>query len=82
MSTTQKKNRHLQRFLSLQFGRGGEIRTHGLLYPKQARYQAAPRPDIFTDICISATYYIIKQKWSFVNNFLPHFRKQLYIPLG
>ena len=27
------------------FGRGGEIRTHGLLYPKQARYQTAPRPD-------------------------------------
>ena len=27
-------------------GRGGEIRTHGLLYPKQARYQTAPRPDL------------------------------------
>ena len=26
-------------------GRGGEIRTHDLLLPKQARYQAAPRPD-------------------------------------
>lgn len=25
-------------------GRGGEIRTHDLLYPKQTRYQAAPRP--------------------------------------
>ncbi len=26
-------------------GRGGEIRTHDLLYPKQTRYQAALRPD-------------------------------------
>src|SRR5208337_4820911 len=26
-------------------GRGGGTRTHDLLYPKQARYQAAPRPD-------------------------------------
>src|SRR5687768_15861369 len=25
-------------------GRGGEIRTHDLLYPKQARYQATLRP--------------------------------------
>jgi len=25
-------------------GRGGGIRTHGLLLPKQARYQAALRP--------------------------------------
>ena len=33
------------RFLNFYFGRGGEIRTHGLLYPKQARYQTAPRPD-------------------------------------
>jgi hypothetical protein len=30
----------------LQNGRGGEIRTHDLLYPKQARYQATLRPDI------------------------------------
>src|ERR1700712_2541159 len=28
-----------------QNGRGGGTRTHDLLYPKQARYQAAPRPD-------------------------------------
>ena len=27
-------------------GRGGEIRTHDLLYPKQARYQATLRPDV------------------------------------
>ncbi len=27
-------------------GRGGGIRTHDLRYPKPARYQAAPRPDI------------------------------------
>ncbi len=27
------------------FGRGGGIRTHGLLVPNEARYQAAPRPD-------------------------------------
>ena len=26
-------------------GRGGEIRTHDLLYPKQARYQATLRPE-------------------------------------
>ena len=26
-------------------GRGGEIRTHDLLYPKQARYQPTLRPD-------------------------------------
>jgi hypothetical protein len=26
-------------------GRGGEIRTHDPLYPKQVRYQAAPHPD-------------------------------------
>src|SRR5688572_12352033 len=29
---------------SLQIGRDGEIRTHGLFHPKEARYQAAPRP--------------------------------------
>ena len=28
-----------------QNGRGSEIRTHGLLLPKQARYQTAPYPD-------------------------------------
>ena len=27
-------------------GRAGEIRTHDLLHPKQARYQAAPRPEL------------------------------------
>jgi len=26
-------------------GRGGGIRTHGLLVPNEARYQTAPRPD-------------------------------------
>ena len=26
-------------------GRGGEIRTHDPLYPKQVRYQTAPRPE-------------------------------------
>ena len=26
-------------------GRGGGIRTHDLLVPNEARYQAAPRPD-------------------------------------
>src|ERR1041385_2876148 len=30
---------------SVKNGRGGEIRTHDLLYPKQARYQATLRPD-------------------------------------
>ena len=30
----------------LRNGRGGEIRTHDLLYPKQARYQATLRPDL------------------------------------
>ena len=29
----------------LKNGRGGEIRTHDLLYPKQARYQPTLRPD-------------------------------------
>ena len=28
------------------FGRGGEIRTHDPLRPRQVRYQAALRPDI------------------------------------
>ncbi len=27
-------------------GRGARVRTGGLLLPKQARYQAAPRPDV------------------------------------
>ena len=27
------------------YGRGGEIRTHDPLYPKQVRYQTAPRPE-------------------------------------
>ena len=39
-------------------GRGGEIRTHGLLYPKQARYQTAPRPD---------NKFIIVNSFRFVN---------------
>ncbi len=30
---------------SQEFGRGARVRTGGLLLPKQARYQAAPRPD-------------------------------------
>ena len=30
--------------LSGDYGRGGEIRTHDPLYPKQVRYQTAPRP--------------------------------------
>ena len=63
--------------VEVQFGRGGEIRTHGLLYPKQARYQAAPRPDIFTDIYTSATSNIIKQKKNFVNTFLLHLVQNL-----
>ena len=47
------------RFLIFKFGRGGEIRTHGLLYPKQARYQTAPRPDNFVVgvLFISNEYY-------------------------
>lgn len=53
---------------SSKFGRGGEIRTHGLLYPKQARYQTAPRPDIFRH-CLSATNVIIKHIYVFVNTF-------------
>ena len=31
--------------MKVENGRGGEIRTHDLLYPKQARYQATLRPD-------------------------------------
>ncbi len=36
-------NCHVSRIL--ENGRGGEIRTHDPLYPKQVRYQTAPRPD-------------------------------------
>src|ERR1700743_1571418 len=36
-------------------GRGGGTRTHDLLYPKQARYQAAPRPDGRTGRTLWAT---------------------------
>ena len=32
-------------FGSQGYGRGARVRTGGLLLPKQARYQAAPRPD-------------------------------------
>ena len=32
-------------------GRGGEIRTHDPLYPKQVRYQTAPRPDTKASLC-------------------------------
>ena len=32
-------------FLSKKIGRGGEIRTHDPLHPKQVRSQAAIRPD-------------------------------------
>ena len=35
-----------QNLSMLDFGRGGEIRTHDPLYPKQVRYQTAPRPDL------------------------------------
>ena len=49
-------------------GRGGEIRTHGLLYPKQARYQTAPRPDnifIIDDLSNFVNYKI-----KFYQNFI------------
>ena len=49
------------------FGRGGEIRTHGLLYPKQARYQTAPRPD---------NVFIIVNSFWFVNRKIKMFNKQ------
>ena len=40
----------------LKNGRGGEIRTHDLLYPKQARYQATLRPDLRGNkICLHST---------------------------
>ncbi len=35
-------------------GRGGEIRTHDPLYPKQVRYQTAPRPG--PCVFLTATY--------------------------
>ncbi len=35
----------------LNHGRGGGTRTHDLLYPKQARYQAAPHPDQGISVC-------------------------------
>ena len=40
-----KPNKNAQNTLYEQDGRGGGIRTHGLLVPNEARYQAAPRPD-------------------------------------
>lgn len=52
--TKRQKKRTASRFIVFKSGRGGEIRTHGLLYPKQARYQAAPRPDVGC-CCIYAT---------------------------
>ena len=39
------------------FGRGGEIRTHDPLRPRQVRYQAALRPDI-------RTYLILNNFWN------------------
>ena len=39
-----RHNMHENSF-SFESGRGGEIRTHDPLYPKQVRYQTAPRPD-------------------------------------
>src|ERR1022692_4925687 len=35
------------RYFIEKFGRGGEIRTHDPLRPRQVRYQAALRPDIY-----------------------------------
>ena len=64
-----KKSRY-KTALNFLVGRGGEIRTHGLLYPKQARYQTAPRPD---SVLITATKCIIDNKWENVNTFLKIF---------
>src|SRR5205085_8279311 len=51
-------------------GRGGEIRTHDLLYPKQARYQATLRPE-------PKTAYVA-ETWQTLQSFLV---KSLH-PLG
>jgi hypothetical protein len=32
------------------FNRGSEIRTHDLFHPKEARYQAALYPDVFSHL--------------------------------
>src|SRR5262245_64248621 len=34
------------RHSSPKFGQGGEIRTHDLVRPRHARYQAAPHPEV------------------------------------
>ena len=36
----------MRMYLIDSIGRGGVIRTHDPLRPRQVRYQAAPRPDI------------------------------------
>ena len=55
-------------------GRGGEIRTHDPLYPKQVRYQTAPRPDTSTSLgnwignekafsLAGERFFILSQAW-------------------
>ena len=48
-------------------GRGERIRTFDLMFPKHARYQAAPHP-------VAADYYNILYKKSFVKSFLKFFK--------
>ena len=44
-----------QPFGTASFGRGDRTRTCGILLPKQARYQTAPRLDIFILLCYFTT---------------------------
>ena len=41
---------HVSIFVDQESGRAGEIRTHDLLHPMQAFYQAELRPDLFAGL--------------------------------
>ena len=43
-------------FNTLNFGRGGEIRTPDPLVPNQMRYQAALRPEWVTNTVVNANF--------------------------
>lgn len=43
----KEPGRYLEVSLAVKIGRGGGIRTHDPLPPRQMRYQAALRPDCF-----------------------------------
>lgn len=45
--------------VALENGRAGEIRTHDLLHPMQAFYQAELRPDLFAGLWSPAGTWIL-----------------------